>query len=285
MRNNKGFTLIELLVVIAIIAILAAILFPVFAKVREKARQTSCLSNEKQLGLGFLQYAQDNDERYFTGVPDKTDSSGNYEGEGEGWGGSVYPYVKSVGVFKCPDDNTTAYNGAPPVSYAFNGEWICRPTNDGGLGGSTTGYTSPSVTVLLCEAFGVQGNVAVSGENYPAAGFCSPSTDGIEIYNCQNGTATMQLGYMGTGGSMPYRNWNLYSNPNGVHTGGSNFLMADGHAKWLRLGAVSTGIDAATPTSIEGTTQSPSYALPAAGTDNLAYPAGGGSFQVTFSAI
>src|SRR5579872_1765147 len=101
MNRNKGFTLIELLVVIAIIAILAAILFPVFAKVREKARQTSCLSNEKQLGLGFVQYVQDNDETY--------PLDGAYSGTdlGQGWGGQIYPYVKSTGVYHCPDDPTT----------------------------------------------------------------------------------------------------------------------------------------------------------------------------------
>src|ERR1700749_4186309 len=97
-RNNTfGFTLIELLVVIAIIAILAAILFPVFAKVREKARQTSCLSNEKQLGLGFMQYFQYYDEKY----PCGKFNGGHF---GSGWGGQIYTYVKSVGVFKCPDD-------------------------------------------------------------------------------------------------------------------------------------------------------------------------------------
>ena len=83
MKNNSrrtGFTLIELLVVIAIIAILAAILFPVFAKVREKARQTACLSNMKQLGLAFVQYSQDYDEMNPDGV------SWYYPG-GNGWAG------------------------------------------------------------------------------------------------------------------------------------------------------------------------------------------------------
>jgi prepilin-type N-terminal cleavage/methylation domain-containing protein len=114
-RKSAGFTLIELLVVIAIIAILAAILFPVFAKAREKARQVSCLSNQKQLGLGFLQYNQDYDDNYPTG------SAGPL---GQGWGGVIYPYVKSTGVYKCPDDATTnVANGATisyPVSYAAN---------------------------------------------------------------------------------------------------------------------------------------------------------------------
>ncbi len=93
MQKKKGFTLIELLVVIAIIAILAAILFPVFAQAREKARQTSCLSNEKQIGLAYIQYTQDNDEYYPSTV--------NY---GSSWVHEVYPYVKSTGVFTCPDD-------------------------------------------------------------------------------------------------------------------------------------------------------------------------------------
>ena len=88
-NKQKGFTLIELLVVIAIIAILAAILFPVFAKVREKARQTSCLSNEKQIGLAFMQYSEDYDEK----IP-----------LSRGWASFTYPYIKSIAVYKCPDD-------------------------------------------------------------------------------------------------------------------------------------------------------------------------------------
>src|ERR1700743_2399090 len=94
-----GFTLIELLVVIAIIAILAAILFPVFTKVREKARQTSCASNMKQLGIAFAQYVQDNNER-FPSVHAVTPNN-DYAG---GWANIIYPYVKSTGAFTCPDD-------------------------------------------------------------------------------------------------------------------------------------------------------------------------------------
>src|ERR1700749_5072233 len=97
-NTKSGFTLIELLVVIAIIAILAAILFPVFAKVREKARAISCLSNTKQLALGCVQYSQDNDEKSADG-DDPT-------GLGSGWAGQIYPYVKSTAVFTCPDDSS-----------------------------------------------------------------------------------------------------------------------------------------------------------------------------------
>ena len=148
-HSERGFTLIELLVVIAIISILAAILFPAFATAREKARQTSCISNLKQLGLAVLQYTQDNDE-YLPGVADGPQGecasynaatgvcSGPVSG---GWvqedyydtlnaginkspasvfdvsKGALYPYVKSKQVYVCPDDMQGQANG---LSYAIN---------------------------------------------------------------------------------------------------------------------------------------------------------------------
>jgi prepilin-type N-terminal cleavage/methylation domain-containing protein len=110
--RRRGFTLIELLVVIAIIAILAAILFPVFAKAREKARQSSCLSNVKQLMLGVMQYAQDYDEvlpaSYYPGNPAASDT----------WYEKLEPYLKSTQILVCPSEKTR-YPG-----YGWNFDWI-----------------------------------------------------------------------------------------------------------------------------------------------------------------
>lgn len=108
--NARGFTLIELLVVIAIIAILAAILFPVFARAREAARATSCRSNLKQLGNAFMMYIQDNDEklpRIWTGVSDIRTGVVN-------WGSAIFPYAKNRGIYQCPSDareSVIGYNG------------------------------------------------------------------------------------------------------------------------------------------------------------------------------
>ncbi len=115
---RRGFTLIELLVVIAIIAILAAILFPVFARAREKARQTSCLSNLKQLGLAAQMYAQDYDERITIGW--EASSPGTHDGM---WYWRWQPYINNIQLFQCPSgDFGTVQFGPPtntgPISYA-----------------------------------------------------------------------------------------------------------------------------------------------------------------------
>jgi prepilin-type N-terminal cleavage/methylation domain-containing protein/prepilin-type processing-associated H-X9-DG protein len=98
-RKRHGFTLIELLVVIAIIAILAAILFPVFARARENARRASCQSNLKQIALGIKQYSQDYDEKF--PIETVTTSDPNI-----GWAGTIQPYVKSEQIFQCPSSTT-----------------------------------------------------------------------------------------------------------------------------------------------------------------------------------
>src|SRR5205814_83195 len=102
-RMRRAFTLIELLVVIAIIAILAAILFPVFAQARDKARGASCLSNEKQIGLAIMQYVQDYDESYpFLNV--KWTPIAPASRLETGFDQPIQPYVKNTGVFTCPSD-------------------------------------------------------------------------------------------------------------------------------------------------------------------------------------
>ena len=113
-RAKNAFTLIELLVVIAIIAILAAILFPVFARARENARRSSCQSNLKQIGLGFLQYAQDYDEHY----PSKIANSAPYYG----WVQLCQPYVKSVQIYQCPSEPTSMQKGFGVIPGQYAGD-------------------------------------------------------------------------------------------------------------------------------------------------------------------
>jgi len=137
-RTTQGFTLIELLVVIAIIAILAAILFPAFARARENARRASCQSNLKQIGLGFQQYLQDYDERYPRGGESATDN----------WAVQLEPYVKSTQIHGCPSDSDRS--AAKPYSYAYNNS-IGREDGAAPGGINQSVLTASAVTVLNFE--------------------------------------------------------------------------------------------------------------------------------------
>ncbi|BDI28380.1 hypothetical protein CCAX7_004310 [Capsulimonas corticalis] len=246
MKSRFGFTLIELLVVIAIIAILAAILFPVFAKAREKARQITCASNLKQLGLGFLQYTQDYDEM----LPYRSGSTGAQVI----WPVTIMPYLKSIAVFSCPDDSTKSSAGFaqnPPLSYAANQNVITSPGN------AIPSFNAPASTVLLAEQ--VNNTIDFKTTTYSnydtiCMTFGRPGW-GVELVT----------GYMGGSNSAKW------SRP-ARHTEASNFLALDGHVKWVRGAAVSPGLDNSSATGAE-----------TGGTYGAAAGTGNGAYALTFS--
>ena len=203
MESSKGFTLIELLVVIAIIAILAAILFPVFAKVREKARQTSCASNEKQISLAVLQYVQDYDETYGYGAI-------NF---GTAWKAELAPYVKSVDLFKCPSNpqNTTADGSGFYESYVVNNlDGLSSGTQTGIFGINNGATVRPACT--LAQLGTPSTTIAILETTWPNPDF-----------QITNGFFS---GPNGPGGSNAF----IF----GGHTGVTNYGFADGHVKAMK---------------------------------------------------
>jgi len=212
--SRKGFTLIELLVVIAIIAILAAILFPVFAKAREKARQSSCASNLKQLGTAFMSYEQDYDETVpgntyqlpanttITNFVDKCGTKIQF------WPQYLEPYVKSSGIYVCPS-GTSAGCPVPGTtrSYALNVTLVgCCST-----GIKEANITKPADTVLMTDN-GMHYLFGAGGRwygYYTGAPYADAPSDSVTWPD----------------------NWTWVSYR---HNDGSNVLWVDGHVKWMK---------------------------------------------------
>jgi prepilin-type N-terminal cleavage/methylation domain-containing protein/prepilin-type processing-associated H-X9-DG protein len=212
---KRGFTLIELLVVIAIIAILAAILFPVFAKVREKARQSSCASNEKQIGLAIIQYVQDNDERWPAVM--RQDAAG-----WTFWQVAVQPYVKSAGIFRCPsvsDPGRVLNNGVSNFFTSYAG-------NDNGISCAAPPWSAAVVN----NGTGLFGSISSPG--VADADIATPSTT-ISVLEQQGGTSSDIIVFDGACG------WSA-SRVAVRHTSRANYLFADGHVKALKPEATKT---------------------------------------------
>ena len=267
--KRKAFTLIELLVVIAIIAILAAILFPVFGRARENARRTSCLSNMKQIGLGIEQYKQDYDSMYPMAYfyVNGSSSGGGYVQ----WTGSVQPYVKSEQLFVCPSDanggiaptnctkpaciasgQTFQTSGiddvqVPRLSYIANEVLMPRkktaaiPLNVVNEAALEESASVIMVSEMASNAANLNGTSTLGGSAVKSHRPISAlKEDGGEYDSEDNTGAITAVTYEeaidamdSPGVGKPHIMYGSYKR----HLDGGNYLFADGHAKWLKLSA------------------------------------------------
>ncbi len=196
----RGFTLIELLVVIAIIAILAAMLFPVFSRAREKARQTSCLSNVKQLSLAILMYAQDYDE---TLIPSRQGSGGSRLI----WPAYLRPYVRNEQVFICPSARgrssySERWDTRGELSIGLNRDMEDRSTN---VAYPLSRFEYPAETILLADS--------TPGSTDPPEKARGYQVQADHVPNAQSGIGER-------------------------HNAGTNVGLLDGHAKWYKSSRV-----------------------------------------------
>ena len=229
-----GFTLIELLVVIAIIAILAAILFPVFAQARESARKASCQSNLKQLGTAMLMYTQDYDEKFPMAGWHEPTAKPVVEGvtmpnmseciAGQGsivWNGQIMPYVKNIAVYRCPSDRYDRGSG-----YIYNQEisWRAGGGEPRTHPPKLASIAAPAECYLLVDG-GIGQNRGPGDWQYPMVPANTPRDEFMRI-DVMCGDYTHP------------RTWDRLvdvGESGRTHGGGANWVFADGHVKWARL--------------------------------------------------
>jgi len=256
-KAKRGFTLIELLVVIAIIAILAAILFPVFAKAREKARQGSCLSNHKQVGVALMQYVQDYDETYplsYYYVNPAVGGPGGYFH----WSYTAQPYIKNWQIFVCPSDrnrglaptNDFDYQ-APRISYVSNEVLMGRPRAHFSVV-PMAALEAPASLIAVSEItdypFAIGGQSGISDYAYkshrpmnhtvPWNNDAAPSPPYRQVTMAE-ALAAFAAAAAATVPMAEEQPHIRYISPD-RHNGGANYQFADGHAKWLRFEAALT---------------------------------------------
>ncbi len=234
-RLFQGFTLIELLVVIAIIAILAAILFPVFAQAREKARASACLNNLKQIGMAAMQYVGDWDDTYPMcrmpyGTQWKPGSDwGALHGSPMNWKRAILPYLKSVDVWQCPS-NQWCWDNAPGTTNARGDESNIHYKPIGKLDGPQ-----------LPACYGINGAVFHESAALFRDGTQTPRT--VSEIKEPAETIFVAESRVGHPDVHPDWFWRVFAGrgANGKlgntqsHFKGANWIFADGHAKWLRL--------------------------------------------------